>query len=166
MAQLNLPSAKNAKTVKEVIDIVEKMRKELEFALTALDIDNMNSSYVAVVESGSNSNGFYRKFSDGMMECWHSSVDLNSDHTWNQSAVGGSTYFYIFTSWAYPQPFLPGQHINLMASGDIGGAAPETHTAFHVDHTHCQVESGMFGADPKSFGGNVSRTWFARGRWK
>lgn len=44
MALVNLPSVQKAKTLPEVINIVEKLRKELEFALTQLDGDNMNLS--------------------------------------------------------------------------------------------------------------------------
>lgn len=43
MAIVNLPSAAGAKTVEEVIDVVENMRKTVEFLLTNVDSDNITS---------------------------------------------------------------------------------------------------------------------------
>ena len=43
MAIVNLPSASGAKTIEEVIDVVENMRKTVEFLLTNVDSDNITS---------------------------------------------------------------------------------------------------------------------------
>jgi hypothetical protein len=166
MAIVNLPSARKAKTLAEVIDVVEKMRKELEFALSTLDSDNMNNSYVSVIESGYNTNGFYRKFSDGMMECWTGQSIILSTLPWYTTNVGGGTYYYTYGNWNFPIPFKEGEIVNLFASGDIAGAAPENHTAYHLSHAYCQVENGIFGLDVRTSGNSLNRSMLARGRWK
>jgi hypothetical protein len=166
MAIVNLPSARKAKTLAEVIDVVEKMRKELEFALSTLDTDNMNSSYVSVVESGANGNGSYRKFSDGTMECWRSWQGPANTLTWQTYPVSGSTYYYSAGSWIFPQPFIEGKEISVFASGDIPSPGPETHTAFAPAYYGCSVECGILDVDVRTHTSNVYRSWLARGYWK
>lgn len=167
MALINLPSTKDLKTLPEVINVVEKMRKELEFALSQIDIDNMNSQYVAVVGSGSNANGYWRKFSDGTMDCYFTNARNSDTLTWSTATIAGATYYYTGVDyWTFPTPFLTGSTVNVMASGDIGSAAPETHTAWHIDNTKCRVESGIFGKDPRSPVLPMRMSYFARGFWK
>lgn len=166
MPLIQLPSFNKSKDLKETINLLEKMRKELEYILSTLDIDNLNNNYVSVVESGSNSNGSYRKFSDGTMECWYQSKGLSSSYSWLTTTVGTETYYYNVYVWVFPASFKSGEVINLTASGDIYGAYPETHTAFNIDNTKCQCEAGILGGNPATLGGNVTRTWFARGKWK
>jgi hypothetical protein len=166
MPIVNLPSVSRVKTLKELIDQVENMRKELEFVLSTLDIDNLNSKYVSVVESGANANGYYRKFSDGTMECWQSGSDVVSNLAWSTADVGGGTYYYVYANWSFPAPFKDGEMVNLFASGDIGGAAPETHTAFHVSNTYCQYEHGIFGLDVRTSGNSLTYSLLARGKWQ
>ena len=148
MPLIQLPSFNDIKDTKELIDVLEKQRKELEYVLGNLDITNLNSNYVSVVETGSNANGTYLKYSDGTMECWHQGFGNSNYYTWWEAVRAGGTYYYVVDNWVFPAPFREGEFVKLFASGDIGGAAPETHTAFNVDHTKCQVENGMFGMDP------------------
>lgn len=167
MTIVNFPSTKNLKTIEDVINVVEIMRKELEFALSSLDTDNMNKMYVSVIESGNTANGYYRKFSDGTMECYYTSSQQTDTAAWNTAAINGGTYYYTGTAfWTFPKPFLAGTLVNVMASGDIGSAAPETHTAWHIDETQCRVESGIFGKDPRSPATGMRVSYFARGVWK
>ena len=168
MATINLPSTQNLKSIEEVINVVEILKKELDFALSSIDIDNMNNNYVAIVESGTNSNGTYRKYSDGTLECYFTSSIPANSLTWSTATINGTTYYYTGTTfWTYPIPFLTGSTVNVMASGDIQLAAPETHIAWHVDNMKCRTESGAFGINPTTVSGAVVRaSFFARGVWK
>jgi hypothetical protein len=167
MAVINLPSTANAETIQDLIDIIEIYRKELDFALSSLDADNMNSMYVSVIESGNTANGYYRKFSDGTMECYFTSTQQTDTAAWSTTSINGGTYYYTGTAfWTFPKPFLTGSIVNVMASGDIGTAAPETHIAWHVDETKCRVESGTFGKDPRTPAVTMRVSYIARGVWK
>jgi hypothetical protein len=168
MAIISLPSAQNAKTIEDVINVVEMLRKEMEFALTSLDVDNMNKTYVSLVESGNTATGYYRKFSDGTMECYYTSTQQTDTVSWGVTTISGINYYYTnnFATWVFPKPFLSGSIVNVMASGDIGTAYPETHTAWHSDHTQCRVESGTFGYDPRTNPVIMRVSYFARGVWK
>jgi hypothetical protein len=166
MTIINLPSTKNLKTIEDVINVVEVMRKELEFALSSLDTDNMNRMYVSVIEAGNTANGYYRKFSDGTMECHFTNVQQTDTAAWTSTVISGITYYSTGGYWTFPIPFLTGSTVNVMASGDIGQYAPETHTAWHFDNTKCRIESGIFGKDPRSPAVEMRVSYVARGVWK
>lgn len=69
---------------------------------------NIETAINSVVESGSNDNGNYIKFSDGTMICYHSI--LKSDVAFTKNTSG--TYYFInenyehLYDWTYPQEFI------------------------------------------------------------
>lgn len=166
MAEIFLPSFQGAKDLKEVTNQLELMRKELEYILSSLDVSNMNKNYVSVIESGDTANGYYRKFSDGTMDCYFTNAQQTDTATWTLTPVSGITYYSTGGYWVFPKPFLAGTTVNVMASGDIGQYAPETHTAWHFDNTQCRIESGMFGKDPRTPAVAMRVSYFARGFWR
>jgi hypothetical protein len=148
-----------------MIETYEKAKKQIEYTFSNIDLNNINSNLIVVVDAGTNTNGSFRKFSDGTMECWKTVSANNADLTWYTVSVQGGNYYYTFSNWTYPQPFVDGELINLFASGDIGGAGPETHTAFNIDHTKCQYENGIYGLDTRTTG-SQSYSLRAIGHWK
>lgn len=69
---------------------------------------NVENAINSVVESGSNDNGNYIKYSDGTMICYHSI--LKSNVAFNKNTSG--TYYFInenyehLYDWTYPQQFI------------------------------------------------------------
>lgn len=68
-----------------------------------------------IVESGSNSNGTYTKYSDGTMECEHR-IDLGSGLAINTAS--GSLYYSAAQAWTFPVAFKTGTAPNLTATGN------------------------------------------------
>ena len=69
---------------------------------------NVENAINGVVESGSNDNGSWIKYSDGTMICYHSI--LKSNVAFNKNTSG--TYYFInenykhLYDWTYPQQFI------------------------------------------------------------
>jgi hypothetical protein len=121
--------------------------------------------FVYATEKGSNANGEYIKWSNGILECWKTDVFASTAmNAWVATPVAGSTYYAMPGTWTFPQPFKVGATVHVFASGDINGYAPETHKAHHTDHTKCSTEAGAFGVDVRGFA--VKRHLYARGVWK
>jgi hypothetical protein len=140
--------------------------------ISGLDGSNVQSllesiaGKLAIVESGSNSNGSYVKYSNGTMECWKTEeYKPTSAAAWAATALAGGTYYYIpGATWTYPVPFKENSKVACFANGDIDGSQLESHNAWHKSHTQCSVESGAFGNDVR--GKNLVRQLYARGVWK
>jgi hypothetical protein len=118
-----------------------------------------------VTEKGTNSNGDYIKWSNGVLECWKTYVhDSTSINAWVSTPIAGSTYYSFPGDWTYPVPFKAGTIVTVFASGDINGVQPETHAAYHKTELKCGFEMGAFGVDVR--GRAAKRHLYARGVWK
>ena len=53
------------------------------------------------VETGSNENGYYRKWSDGTLECWQ-----NIDVSVSADSTSGLHRIDVYNIWKYPVPFV------------------------------------------------------------
>jgi hypothetical protein len=166
LASVNLPSVQQAKDLTEVKNVVEKLRKELDYVLSNLDSDNFNQQYAMVIETGSTANGNYRKYSDGTMECWLTWTGITNTIPWSTQAAGASTYYYSNGTWVFPKAFKTGSIVTVMASGRIAVDYPQTFLAWHNNETKCNTHVGVFGIDIRSGTGTAYQSWFARGQWK
>lgn len=116
--------------------------------------------YNFVVEQGTNSNGTYRKYADGTMECWHTWVSQSST---GWSVNGG--YYFVSQAWTFPAAFKSGTQPAVFSDGDISGYyGLENVKAYHRDHTYCQVEIGATSSSVQGMG--WSRSFYAKGVWK
>jgi len=63
-----------------------------------------------IVDSGSNANGRWVKYSDGTMDCWSSGIVLGSVVDSGAGSYPGLTGFfdryYAICTWTYPQAFI------------------------------------------------------------
>ena len=166
MTQFKFPAVKKIKDMKDVQNLFDQLKKELEYQFDNLDFSNLSSGQVVVTESGDTASGSYRKYSDGTMECWWTTSFPTTSASWNTRDINGTTYYYVSGTWNYPKSFKVGSTVNVMASGDIGTAAPETHTAWHVDETHCSHESGILGVDVTGTSVTMNFSFYARGVWQ
>jgi len=164
LVQLPVFSLKDDK--EGLINNLEKMRKQLEYTLSSLDTSNLNSKYVSVVESGSNANGYYKKYSDGTMDCYQSIARPANLYSWSSTAVAGSTYYNVAMSWVFPASFLGGSLVTVLTSGDVPGAGPETHNAYGATETSCIIECGIFGLNPSGSSTNMYTSMLAKGIWR
>lgn len=110
-----------------------------------------------IVESGSNSNGNYRKFSDGTMVCYYNDATLRT-----ASSASGNIYRAAVVTYTFPEAFLTGtvptvvprvnQSLGTVWMGDSGGT---------LDNT--QVDLTMLGSGS---GAQGYPGYIAIGRWK
>lgn len=61
----------------------------------------MNNQFATIVESGSNDNGSYIKYSDGTMMCYHTILP-NEQNT---------IYHYSYSFWTFPMSFIDNPYI-------------------------------------------------------
>jgi len=78
-----------------------------------------------IIESGNNENGYYEKYSNGKMKCWHRQ-EISGAST-NFTTAYGSIFLCSSSgmpSWTYPKPFIePPEYINAtLETSGIGGA--------------------------------------------
>jgi hypothetical protein len=123
---------------------------------------------VKLFDRGSNANGNYVKFENGLMVCWRV-WDLPSPTTFNGSVghPNGGYYMYISSNWTYPVGFsnIP----VVFNNGDFNGAFTEHHQAWtRGSWTECGIENGVYwsaGIDTTTRPA-LSRQLLAIGWWK
>lgn len=116
---------------------------------------------------GSNSNGWYVRYTDGMQFCWkNENYTSTSASAWTAVLVNGQYYIYIAGTWTFPAAFANTSDVSVFASGDIAGVMPETHTCFNPSFTQCSTESGGYKGGIDTAGSGLYRNWLAIGRWK
>src|SRR5699024_7303896 len=64
------------------------------------DIMDDDGEVVKVVESGSNANGSYVRYSDGMQHCWHRGSSAKTD------TAQGEIYRSSASTWNFPKEFI------------------------------------------------------------
>ena len=115
---------------------------------------------ITAVESGSNSNGHWIKYSDGTMIQWNNTtvndVGLTTDY-------GGRGIFYIgYRAFNYPQEFIENPAIN------CGQFRWGTGASFPMVSGTTKTHFAVYGIDlfSRASGTDILVSWQAIGRWK
>lgn len=103
-----------------------------------------------IVDSGSNSNGIFTKFSDGTMECSHRVII---------SPVANTPTSVV---WTFPQPFLTGQNPNIQTTALTGAVGSQVLGTSANNITNTQADIVIYRTNNTSSNVDV----VARGRWK
>lgn len=127
-------------------------------------VDDVTEVIDSIIESGSNANGNWIKYSDGTMICWHTVLGNTFDCT---QSGGTGRYYYVDTNnssenskqWTYPQAFINVPTVSAQVGSNaytmpsIGGIALTWASAYCV--TPYAVS-------------NITFTWsfIAIGKWK
>lgn len=87
-------------------------------------IDGVNKQIHTIIDSGSNENGSYIKYSDGTMECWHEGIATY--------LTTNSLIFY----WTYPQGFVeePDVQLTIIHPGFRGYSGPGSTSAVGISY--------------------------------
>lgn len=112
-----------------------------------------------VIDSGSNANGYYRKWSDGFADCW-----VNMDLPISKNASTGIYTVKLNDIWTYPIPFVvnPTLTLTTQSSQDYVYCSP-----YGVSRNQQKVNSISFLRNGPITGDNVvSVGMIVRGRWK
>ncbi|MGB7595252.1 MAG: hypothetical protein WBL80_06780, partial [Erysipelotrichaceae bacterium] len=115
-------------------------------------LGDFTKSGVKIVESGSNANGSYIKFSDGVMICYSPNFAV----THNGGAVAGWTYISPATVWTFPVAFYATPNIVVASSNYAMGLWTSAST------TSVSMRSVAMDSTGRSSG----LTGIAVGRWK
>lgn len=116
-----------------------------------------NAPYI--VESGSNANGWYRKWSDGILECW-----MRYDLPVASNTNTGMYTVTVKDIWTYPIPFVenPTISITTQSSIDFVFCSP-----YGILRDSKRIWSASFLRNGGITGGYpISVGITARGRWK
>lgn len=112
-----------------------------------------------IVQSGSNANGTYIRYSDGTQICYMNWGSWSPSGGFTSIASAGSTYYYHSWTWTFPAAFSAAPAC--FNSGDLAGAGIEAHNCFSASTTGCTVEDGGLG-----FNGAINSQTFAIGKWR
>lgn len=84
-------------------------------------IDTLNTSISSVVQSGSNTNGYWVKYSDGTMICWDK-INLG-EKTFSQYTSGSALYVTTpgYYDWNYPVEFNSADELIIHVNGRANG---------------------------------------------
>lgn len=128
-----------------------------------------------VVAQGSNLNGSYVRYSNGLQFCWFNNYTPSTAGWWatGQPMPNISEYYmYIAKTWTFPIAFkgVPA----CFASGDFGGAMPEHHQIYTTSTGNgANAEHGVVWSGGVDNGTNgtynqpaLTRQYFAIGFWK
>jgi hypothetical protein len=119
-----------------------------------------------IVDSGSNSNGFFFRYADGLQICYHRYAPTTvSSGFYASVTVNGSTYKYGTGVWTFPATFAANTTVSVFCSGDITGAQPESHSAFAPTTSQCNTEVGAYNG-ALSATATFQQTYLAVGRWR
>ena len=117
---------------------------------------NVESAINGVVESGSNDNGYWVKYSDGTMECYGT-----KSYESTAFAATGNVYYRDLSGVTFPVPFKENEIIVptcSMAMGNVGAITP-----ISVSNTGI---SGFSVLSASSSARGITVYWRAIGKWK
>lgn len=142
--------------------------------LTAAALNNMENGIfnASIVASGSNSNGNYVQYNNGILICWYYGNALNANLAYTLNSGSGYNYYNFGGTWTYPVAFLASKwsNISTFASGDVGGVSGvEKHgLVANSDGSTCNYEHGVLDTtNPAGIGGAyTTRFYLAIGFWK
>lgn len=137
--------------------------------ISGIDLSNDTSQYLrgdgswttisGIVESGSNTNGHYTKYSDGTMVCYHR---VNSVVSLSPSAF--SSFFRAFYTWTFPEPFISPVRAEIMGTIMLNDVVTNTSMFSDGDGSTTQ---GLFVFLGSATYNQLRRPYLkAIGRWK
>jgi len=92
-------------------------------------------SLVMVIEDeGSNENGEYIRFNNGIQFCWLNTTFTHPSSEWMTRAYANNTYYYVYDEWTFPKPFIAPPSVQI--SGDISGAVLEHHGTHSINSNY------------------------------
>jgi hypothetical protein len=113
-----------------------------------------SQDFNSIVESGVNSNGYYMKYNNGNMICWHTFTKYSS-----ASTAWGSWYYGEVYGLTFPATFADIPSV----TASISGATESAPIVSWIGYGGLNV----YGVRPVGFGaGNYSVRYIAIGRWK
>lgn len=142
--------------VEEVKGELEKTNGEL--ANVKKEVTELNSKIEYIVEEGSNANGYYRKWSSGILEQW-----INRNVTWGLPSAYGSLYIGTY-NWNYPIQFYstPDYVVCPKAQWDTGASWA---TVYSFSDVYASFRAFDIVSRPAT--ANMMRIMaYARGKWK
>jgi len=149
------------KKINEVDALTEANTTKIAEDYITLDkkIDTVYTTLTAAInsqeiQSGSNANGRWIKFSDGTMQQWGLTPSVQSIGIANWFGTTSGTSYYAAIMVTYPLAFISAPHIQMTATGGCGVVRTQNET---VNEFLGQIFSGS--AETLGF------YWFASGRW-
>lgn len=107
---------------------------------------------------GSNSNGYYRKWSNGILECWINKTDA----VWPISTAYGSFYYGNY-SWTFPMAFIDvPDEVNLIRAWWGSGAS--WGSVYNFSKTAASFRA--YDIATRSSDANMKFSAYAKGKWK
>ena len=122
-------------------------------------IGGLKNNGVAVIESGSNSNGKYIKFSDGTLICWNAETATNVAIT---NAYG--SLYQTTRTVTYPHAFT--EKPALICTEFRWGTSASWATIGTVDDPKTQGQLRVMDISSRASGTSTSISWVAIGKWK
>lgn len=126
------------------------------------NIGNFNELWLngnAVIEGGNNSDGYYVKFADGTMECFHR---INSVITLSPTTFG--SLFRVFYTWTFPATFISPVRAEIMGTIMLNDVVTNTSMFSDGDGSTTQGAFVFLGSATYN---QLRRPYFrAIGRWK
>ena len=114
---------------------------------------------VRIVEMGSNANGNYVRWENGLQICWKefSSTGFSAE---TSGTIQSLTYYERRVTWTYPASFVLAPSVTF--NGDVNGVGPEVFT-----HWSTSIFSVALGVNYLYPNGNITiASAIAIGRWK
>lgn len=106
-----------------------------------------------IVESGSNENGNYIKFTDGTMICYSQA---------KQGYYNSDAKVYV-SDWNFPTPFIS---IPVVIGNSLGGNSKSYTNLFDIYNTHTIIRTRCFGTNGSLETCDRGANCVAIGRWK
>ena len=128
-------------------------------ALNVLGALQQNGVGVAIIESGSNTNGKYVKFNDGTMICWDAKTVTNVGITNAYGSLFQTTY-----NVTYPVAFTAKPA--LMCTEFRWGTSASWATIGTVDDPKTQGQLRVIDIASRASGTSTNISWVAIGKWK
>lgn len=117
--------------------------------------DNIEESINEIIETGSNENGYYEKYSNGVLKCYHVLILDKQD----------PTYHFQYGTWTYPVSFIESPYIN---ATPYNWTTHANSTKVSAGPTSCNVMQhsiNVLSMTPED-GVNEAVSLVATGKWK
>ena len=132
-------------------------RPGVDFGMDAYD--KYGNEIIGITfEEGSNENGYYRKWSNGILECWIDKTNV----VWPIGTAYGSLFHGTY-SWTYPYPFVSTPNVvNLIRAWWGSGASWGSVYSF----SKSQANFRAYDITSRSEDASMKFSAYAKGRWK
>jgi hypothetical protein len=122
---------------------------------------------ITLDSAGSNSNGDWMRFSNGLQICWLYHLKPCNSFAWSTVTLQGQIYYYTGgNTWIFPSTFLISKPLSVSLSGDVPVACLEVHNVYNSTSTQCTYEHGCNNSTVTTLASNMVRQFLAIGYWK